>query len=92
VDLGARRAALRDRRAGGRGKIPLLPEYVESISDDCGGVRNYAGKRYVYRQPGAAERQPPTEFEPVLVGRLSHFHPPCRKNTLTEPTDARHIC
>ena len=53
---------------GGGGKIPLLPEYVESISDDAVVLRNYAGKRYVYRQPGAAERQPPTEFEPVLVG------------------------
>jgi len=52
---------------GGGGKIPLLPEYVESISNDAVVLRNYAGKRYVYRQPGAAERQPPTEFEPVLV-------------------------
>jgi hypothetical protein len=31
-------------------------------------LRNYAGKQYVYRQPGGAELRPPTEFEPVLVG------------------------
>jgi len=54
---------------GGGGKIPLLPEYVESISDDEVVLRNYAGKRYVYRQPAqASEPQPPIEFEPVLVG------------------------
>ena len=53
---------------GGGGKIPLLPEYVESISDDAVVLRNYAGKQYVYRQPGGAELRPPTEFEPVLVG------------------------
>src|SRR6266567_4453930 len=53
---------------GGGGKIPLLPEYVESINDDEVVLRNYAGKRYVYRQPGTAELRPPTEFEPVLVG------------------------
>jgi len=53
---------------GGGGKIPLLPEYVESISDDAVVLRNYAGKRYVYRQPDGAELRPPTEFEPVLMG------------------------
>jgi lysine 2,3-aminomutase len=54
---------------GGGGKIPLLPEYVESLTDDQVVLKNYAGKRYVYRQPhSAAEPQPPIEFEPVLVG------------------------
>jgi hypothetical protein len=37
-----------------------LPEYVESITDDAVVLRNYAGQRYVYRQP----RLP----EPILVG------------------------
>jgi hypothetical protein len=36
--------------------VPLLPEYVESITDDEVVFRNYAGERYVYRQP----RQPVT--------------------------------
>jgi lysine 2,3-aminomutase len=44
---------------GGGGKIPLLPEYVESIDDDRVVLRNYAGKRFVYKQP-APER--------ILVG------------------------
>jgi lysine 2,3-aminomutase len=36
---------------GGGGKVPLLPEYVESITDDEVIFRNYAGERYVYKQP-----------------------------------------
>src|SRR5213083_468134 len=40
---------------GGGGKIPLLPEYVESISDEAVVLKNYAGQRYVYRQPAARE-------------------------------------
>jgi lysine 2,3-aminomutase len=44
---------------GGGGKIPLLFEYVESITDEEVVLRNYAGKRYVYKQPAG---------EPVLVG------------------------
>jgi lysine 2,3-aminomutase len=39
---------------GGGGKVPLLPEYVEEINDDEVIFRNYAGERYVYKQP----RQP----------------------------------
>jgi lysine 2,3-aminomutase len=54
---------------GGGGKIPLLPEYVESITDDAVVLRNYAGQRYVYRQPHPDDAsQPPPEFEPVLAG------------------------
>ena len=45
---------------GGGGKIPLLPEYVESITDTAVVLRNYSGQRYVYKQP--------KELEPVLVG------------------------
>jgi lysine 2,3-aminomutase len=36
---------------GGGGKVPLLPEYVEEITDDEVVFRNYAGERYVYKQP-----------------------------------------
>jgi lysine 2,3-aminomutase len=36
---------------GGGGKVPLLPEYVEEITDDEVIFRNYAGERYVYKQP-----------------------------------------
>jgi len=38
----------------------LLPEYVESITDEEVVLRNYAGKRYVYKQPAVQE--------PILVG------------------------
>src|SRR6266566_3333878 len=45
---------------GGGGKIPLLPQYVESVTDEEVVLRNYAGQRYVYKQPEAEE--------PILVG------------------------
>src|SRR5258708_2174572 len=51
---------------GGGGKIPLLPEYVESINDDEVVLRNYAGERFTYKQPQPAPV--PVAFEPVLVG------------------------
>ena len=35
---------------GGGGKIPLLPTYVQSISDEQVVMRNYAGELYVYPQ------------------------------------------
>jgi lysine 2,3-aminomutase len=36
---------------GGGGKVPLLPEYVEEITDDEVIFRNYEGKRFTYKQP-----------------------------------------
>ncbi len=36
---------------GGGGKVPLLPEYVEEITDDEVNFRNYEGKRFTYKQP-----------------------------------------
>ncbi len=36
---------------GGGGKIPLLPDYVESINEDEVVLRNFRGQRYVYKQP-----------------------------------------
>ncbi len=36
---------------GGGGKVPLLPEYVESVSEDEVVFRNFKGQRYTYRQP-----------------------------------------
>jgi lysine 2,3-aminomutase len=47
---------------GGGGKIPLLPEYVVSMSDDEVVLRNFRGQQYVYRQPreaGVIELQKP---------------------------------
>ena len=39
---------------GGGGKIPLLPEYVLSMTDEEVVLRNFRGDRYVYRQPREA--------------------------------------
>jgi lysine 2,3-aminomutase len=36
---------------GGGGKIPLLPEYVERITDEEVVLRNYRGRKFVWRQP-----------------------------------------
>ena len=36
---------------GGGGKVPLLPEYVEEITDDEVIFRNYQGQRFSYKQP-----------------------------------------
>jgi lysine 2,3-aminomutase len=50
---------------GGGGKIPLLPEYVESITDEEVVLRNYAGEVYRYpvpkdgaTRPGCGSRAP----------------------------------
>ena len=62
---------------GGGGKVPLLPEYVEEITDDEVIFRNYAGERYVYKQPRvpvpvdgcgvAAEAAP--DIVPIQIGK-----------------------
>jgi lysine 2,3-aminomutase len=55
---------------GGGGKVPLLPEYVEEISEDEVVFRNYEGKRFVYKQP----RQPVTvgcETDDVVPIRIA---------------------
>ena len=49
---------------GGGGKIPLLPEYVQSITDKEVVLRNYEGKRFVYTQPRSTKRRKPLR-EPV---------------------------
>jgi lysine 2,3-aminomutase len=36
---------------GGGGKVPLLPEYVEEITDDRVVFRNFRGQRFEYKQP-----------------------------------------
>ena len=59
---------------GGGGKVPLLPEYVESITDDEVVFRNYEGKRYTYKQPRQVPSQPAeveraAELDVVPIGR-----------------------
>ena len=50
---------------GGGGKIPLLPEYVESISDREVVIRNYEGRRFTYRQV-PREKTEPVAKKPLL--------------------------
>ena len=62
---------------GGGGKVPLVPEYVEEINDEEVIFRNYAGERYVYKQPRipvpvdgcgvAAEAAP--DIVPIQIGK-----------------------
>ncbi|MCU0620068.1 MAG: KamA family radical SAM protein [Gemmatimonadales bacterium] len=57
---------------GGGGKIPLLPEYVESMSDEEVVMRNFRGERFVYRQApeeaavGGRGTDPEYLFQPTL--------------------------
>ena len=58
---------------GGGGKVPLLPEYVEQITDDAVIFRNYEGKRFVYKQPktpGVAREEVP-DIVPIEIGRTA---------------------
>jgi lysine 2,3-aminomutase len=54
---------------GGGGKVPLLPEYVEQITDDEVVFRNYEGKRFVYKQPLRApnDEQKSDDVVPIRV-------------------------
>lgn len=59
---------------GGGGKVPLLPEYLESINDDEVVFRNYEGKRYVYKQPRVTpvpqtDIERAAELDVVPIGR-----------------------
>jgi L-lysine 2,3-aminomutase len=57
---------------GGGGKIPLLPEYVVSMSDDEVVLRNFRGQQYVYKQPmeevgvGGGKGDPEYLFQPTF--------------------------
>jgi lysine 2,3-aminomutase len=44
---------------GGGGKIPVLPKYVQTISDEKVVMRNFEGETFTYPQPA----QPPVEPE-----------------------------
>jgi lysine 2,3-aminomutase len=63
---------------GGGGKVPLLPEYVEEITDTEVIFRNYAGERYVYKQPthrgGCGVTTEPVQtpdIVPIEIGKVA---------------------
>jgi len=68
---------------GGGGKVPLLPEYVESINDDEVVFRNYEGKRYSYKQPKIPAKDgcgaPIGDIVPIQVGKKSAPKPAAKK-------------
>jgi lysine 2,3-aminomutase len=51
---------------GGGGKIPLLPNYVESWGEDEVVLRNFRGDRYSYKQP-ADEAVPARRTDPEYL-------------------------
>jgi lysine 2,3-aminomutase len=65
---------------GGGGKVPLLPEYVESITDEEVVFRNYEGQRFTYKQPrvaaaaGRGEAAAP-DVVPIEVGKVTQREP-----------------
>ena len=61
---------------GGGGKVPLLPEYVESFTEEEVVFRNYRGDRYVYRQPRGPRRARGPAPDPEY---LIEAEPPKRK-------------
>jgi lysine 2,3-aminomutase len=52
---------------GGGGKVPVNPEYVESITDDEVIFRNYEGKRFTYplKSTPLVEKAPDDATVPV---------------------------
>ncbi|MFQ5890160.1 MAG: KamA family radical SAM protein [Gemmatimonadota bacterium] len=54
---------------GGGGKIPILPEYVEKMTDEEVVVRNYAGKRFVYRQAAPTQVAAPAVATAAANGK-----------------------
>ncbi len=56
---------------GGGGKVPVNPEYVESVTDDEVVFRNYEGKRYRYPLKSTplspAEAPAPATESPIIV-------------------------
>ncbi len=54
---------------GGGGKIPLIPEYVQSISDEKVVLRNYTGEIYVYPQVKTQKRRRPRAQTPCYAAQ-----------------------
>jgi lysine 2,3-aminomutase len=74
---------------GGGGKVPLLPEYVEEITEDSVTFRNYEGQRFVYKQPrqldvasacGSAAAQ--TDIVSIKTGKSKTKKPKASRATL----------
>src|SRR5918992_4031025 len=64
---------------GGGGKVPLLPEYVQEITEDEVVFRNYEGKIFRYKQPRqtgvetgtSTVEQPGPDIVPIEIGKVA---------------------
>lgn len=72
---------------GGGGKIPLIPDYVESFNEDEVVLRNFRGDRYTYRQPAGGPK-PVRGTDPEYLFDPS-FDVPARKKAPPRKTPAR---
>jgi lysine 2,3-aminomutase len=55
---------------GGGGKIPINPNYIESVSDDAITLKNYEGKRYTYplnKQSELGKLEHPELIQPLVI-------------------------
>ena len=59
---------------GGGGKVPINPDYVESITDDAVTFRNYEGERFVYPLKSAVKKNPaaPAPMAPGVESIVVH--------------------
>ncbi len=59
---------------GGGGKVPINPDYVESITDDAVTFRNYEGQRFVYPLKSAPKPDPaaPAPIAPGVESIVVH--------------------
>ncbi len=48
---------------GGGGKIPIMPNYLLTLSDECAVVRNYRGMLSAYVNPHLREAECSTSYE-----------------------------
>jgi hypothetical protein len=65
---------------GGGGKIPLIPDYVESFDENEVVLRNFRGERYVYRQPANGD-VPVTRTDPEYLFDATLRAPSTRPRT-----------
>ncbi|MBI3096779.1 MAG: KamA family radical SAM protein [Planctomycetes bacterium] len=71
---------------GGGGKIPILPEYVESMNEKEIVLRNYRGIRYVYPEPVHSEE--PAHAPQPMAAEASPVRRPARPGCGPEPLAA----
>jgi lysine 2,3-aminomutase len=70
---------------GGGGKVPLLPDYVESMTDKEVVLRNYEGKQFVYKQ--VQTRRVPVAPQPKVTTPMEAWALKEQARRRKEPAD-----